>query len=115
MRMSVVNSNGVHSSLSNGSQHVNGSGNNSPTQSQSPNGSQQNHHHSTNKGTIERGASWSYNETRLLLSLWGQDMVQRQLTNSKRTKHVWEKIAEKIREHGFERKSGKFIISAWLV
>jgi len=56
---------------------------------------------------IERGASWSYNETRILLSLWGQDMVQRQLTNSKRTRHVWEKIAERIREHGFERTAGK--------
>jgi len=56
---------------------------------------------------IERGASWSYNETRILLSLWGQDMVQRQLTNSKRTRHVWEKIAERIREHGFERTAGE--------
>lgn len=56
---------------------------------------------------IERGASWSYNETRILLSLWGQDMVQRQLTNSKRTRHVWEKIADKIREHGFERTAGE--------
>ena len=55
---------------------------------------------------VERGASWSYNETRILLSLWGQDMVQRQLTNSKRTRHVWEKIAERIREHGFERTAG---------
>jgi len=58
---------------------------------------------SSNKPVIERGASWSFNETRILLSLWGQDMVQRQLTNSKRTRHVWEKIAEKIKEHGFER------------
>lgn len=58
------------------------------------------------KGTIERGASWSFNETRLLLSLWGQDMVQRQLTNSKRTRHVWETIAKKIRDHGFERTPG---------
>ncbi|KAI1290242.1 Zinc finger and SCAN domain-containing protein 29 [Halotydeus destructor] len=56
-----------------------------------------------NRPVIERGASWSFNETRILLSLWGQDMVQRQLTNSKRTRHVWEKIAERIREHGFER------------
>ena len=40
----------------------------------------------TPKPVIERGASWSYNETRILLSLWGQDMVQRQLTNSKRTR-----------------------------
>lgn len=63
--------------------------------------------HSASRPIIERGASWSYNETRILLSLWGQDMVQRQLTNSKRTRHVWEKIAERIREHGFERTAGK--------
>jgi hypothetical protein len=61
----------------------------------------------TPKPAIERGASWSYNETRILLSLWGQDMVQRQLTNSKRTRHVWEKIAERIKEHGYERTPGK--------
>jgi len=60
-------------------------------------------HHPQIRPVIERGASWSYNETRILLSLWGQDMVQRQLTNSKRTRHVWEKIAERIREHGFDR------------
>lgn len=34
-------------------------------------------------------------------------MVQRQLTNSKRTRHVWEKIAERIREHGFDRTAGE--------
>ncbi|XP_053212941.1 uncharacterized protein LOC128396392 isoform X2 [Panonychus citri] len=55
------------------------------------------------KPSIERGASWSLHETRILLSLWGQDMVQRQFTNSKRTRQVWEKIAERIRDHGWER------------
>lgn len=64
---------------------------------------QSNNESGTPKPVIERGASWSYNETRILLSLWGQDMVQRQLTNSKRTRHVWEKIAEKIKEYGFQR------------
>ena len=80
---------------------------------QSSNGSQQgngnNSQSSSSRPVIERGASWSYNETRILLSLWGQDMVQRQLTNSKRTRHVWEKIAERIREHGFERTAGVLI------
>ncbi|UXI18007.1 hypothetical protein NH340_JMT03950 [Sarcoptes scabiei] len=57
----------------------------------------------TTKPIIERGASWSFNETKILLALWSQDMVQRQLTNSKRTKHVWEKISERIREHGYDR------------
>lgn len=60
------------------------------------------------KSVIERGASWSNNETTILLSLWGQDMVQRQLTNSKRTRHVWEKIASKIKEFGFNRTPGMF-------
>ncbi|KAH9423500.1 hypothetical protein DERP_003781 [Dermatophagoides pteronyssinus] len=55
------------------------------------------------KPIIERGASWAFGETKLLLALWSQDMVQRQLTNSKRTRHVWEKIAERIREHGYDR------------
>jgi len=41
-------------------------------------------HHPQIRPVIERGASWSYNETRILLSLW-------------------EKIAERIREHGFDR------------
>lgn len=62
-----------------------------------PNGS------SHSKPVIERGASWGFGETKILLALWGQDMVQRQLTNSKRTRHVWEKIAERIREHGYDR------------
>lgn len=83
-------------------------------QTSSHNGSSQNGNGNGNgsqssRPVIERGASWSYNETRILLSLWGQDMVQRQLTNSKRTRHVWEKIADRIREHGFERTAGEFI------
>lgn len=63
---------------------------------------------SSARPVIERGASWSYNETRILLALWGQDLVQRQLTNSKRTRHVWQKIAERIRENGYERTAGTF-------
>lgn len=56
---------------------------------------------------VERGASWSYEETRILLSLWGRDMVQRQLNNTKRTKDVWVKIANAIRRRGFERTPGE--------
>lgn len=57
----------------------------------------------TNKTIIERGASWTYEETKLLLILWGQDLVQRQETKSKRTKEVYEKISEKFNQNGFER------------
>ncbi|KAI2809284.1 hypothetical protein BLOT_000431 [Blomia tropicalis] len=62
------------------------------------NGSQQN-----KSIPIERRASWTYSETKILLSLWGQNMVQRQLANSKRTRHVWEKISERIKENGYDR------------
>lgn len=57
------------------------------------------------KTIIERGASWTLEETKLLLALWGQDLVQRQQTNLKRTKEVYEKIAEKFNQNGFERTS----------
>lgn len=39
----------------------------------------------------------------MLLALWGQDLVQRQQTNTKRTKEVYEKISEKFNQNGFER------------
>lgn len=57
------------------------------------------------KNIIERGASWTLEETKLLLSLWGQDLVQRQATNAKRTKEVYEKISEKFAQHGWDRTS----------
>lgn len=55
------------------------------------------------KTIIERGASWTLEETKLLLALWGQDLVQRQTTNTKRTKEVYEKISEKFNQNGYER------------
>lgn len=55
------------------------------------------------KTIIERGASWTLEETKLLLALWGQDLVQRQTTNQKRTKEVYERISEKFNQSGFER------------
>lgn len=64
---------------------------------------------SATKPIIERGPSWSFNETKILLWLWGQSEVQQELNNSKRTRHVWEKIAERIRENGFERTAGNLI------
>ena len=85
---------------------VSGKQQNGSSQSQQNASQQQGGEGATPKPVIERGASWSYNETRILLSLWGQDMVQRQLTNSKRTRHVWVKIAEKIGEFGFQRTAG---------
>lgn len=39
----------------------------------------------------------------MLLALWGQDLVQRQATNTKRTKEVYERISEKFMQNGFDR------------
>jgi hypothetical protein len=55
------------------------------------------------KTIIERGASWTLEETKLLLSLWGQDHIARKDTTHKRTKEVYEKISEKFNQSGFER------------
>jgi hypothetical protein len=55
------------------------------------------------KTIIERGASWTLEETKLLLTLWGQDQVSRKDTPHKRTKEVYEKISEKFNQNGFER------------
>ena len=63
--------------------------------------------HSHSRPIVERGASWSYNETRILLFLWGTDTVQRQLNQTKRTKHVWNQIAEAIQRQGFDRTAGE--------
>lgn len=57
----------------------------------------------TNKTIIERGASWTLEETRLLLNLWGQDMLLRNETKAKRTKEVYEKISKEFNDNGFER------------
>lgn len=55
------------------------------------------------KTIIERGASWTLEETKLLLRLWGKDLVERQSSGAKRTKEVYERIADKFMEIGHER------------
>lgn len=57
----------------------------------------------TMKTIIERGASWTLEETKLLLRLWGKDLVERQASGAKRTKEVYEAIATKFTESGHER------------
>lgn len=63
------------------------------------------------RGSIERGASWSSEETRLLLRLWGEDLVRRQMSNCKRTRHVWQQIAQRINQQGFDRTPGKLHVA----
>lgn len=55
------------------------------------------------KNIIERGASWTLEETKLLLLLWGQDLVSRQSTNTKRTKETYDRISDKFAQNGYER------------
>lgn len=60
------------------------------------------------KPAVEACASWRYRETGLLLYLWGQDSVQRELLNAKRSRHVWQQIAQQLCEQGYDRTAGRF-------
>lgn len=55
------------------------------------------------KNTVERGASWTLEETKLLLSFWGNDLVKRQATNTKRTKETYDMLSAKLNQSGYER------------
>lgn len=55
------------------------------------------------KTIIERGASWTLEETKLLLRLWGKDLIERQETGAKRSKECYERIAEEFIKCGHER------------
>ena len=60
---------------------------------------------------INRGTSWTDNEVRALIGLWGESDVQEQeeLDGAVRNKVVYEEIAKKMRQQGYNRKSKKRI------
>ncbi|KAG9510381.1 hypothetical protein GZH46_01082, partial [Fragariocoptes setiger] len=57
----------------------------------------------TPQRNIERGASWTLDETKILLSLWGHDLVKNALNGTKRTKKTYDKISLKFNRFGYER------------
>ena len=49
------------------------------------------------------GAGWSVDETRALISVWGQANVQSQLDGVMRNRVIFERIARDMEELGYER------------
>lgn len=52
-----------------------------------------------------RKMTWSYQETRTLLGIWGEDGVQQTLRGCLKNRHVFDYIAGKMCDHGFVRTS----------
>ena len=50
-----------------------------------------------------RGVSWSDDEVKALLAIWGEDKVQEELDGAVRNKVVYVGIAKKMQELGYER------------
>jgi len=48
-------------------------------------------------------AAWTDNEVGLLISLWGDSTIQAELEGCKKNRDVYERIAKKMREAGFDR------------
>ena len=53
--------------------------------------------------SISRGSSWSDNEVRALISIWGEDNIQEELDGAVRNQVIFNNIATKMCERGYER------------
>ena len=53
--------------------------------------------------STSRGSSWSDNEVRALISIWGEDNIQEELDGAVRNQVIFNNIATKMRERGYER------------
>ena len=51
----------------------------------------------------DRGATWSIEEVELLLDLWGEEEVQRQLDGSTRNSHIFDNIVKRLLAAGYTR------------
>ena len=49
------------------------------------------------------GADWTAEETRTLISIWGQSQVQAQLDGVTRNRHIYEAIAREHVDAGYNR------------
>ena len=57
----------------------------------------------TEATATNRGVSWSDDEVKALLAIWGEDKVQEELDGAVRNKVVYVGIAKKMQELGYER------------
>ena len=52
----------------------------------------------TNRGTV-----WADKEVKALLAIWGDSRIQEELDGAVRNKAIFERIAKKLQEQGYER------------
>ena len=52
---------------------------------------------------MTRGTIWSEREVRALLQIWGDGKIQEELDGAKRNKQIFQTIAKKMREQGYNR------------
>ena len=50
-----------------------------------------------------RGSLWSDNEVRAIIAIWGESDVQDELDGAVRNKVVFQEIARKLKEQGYNR------------
>ena len=53
--------------------------------------------------STSRGSSWSDNEVRALISIWGEDRIQEELDGAVRNQAIFSSIAKKMEEKGYDR------------
>ena len=53
--------------------------------------------------STSRGSSWSDNEVRALISIWGEDRIQEELDGAVRNQAIFNSIAKKMEEKGYVR------------
>ena len=51
----------------------------------------------TNRGTV-----WADKEVKALLAIWGDSKIQEELDGAVRNKAIFERIAKKLQEQGYE-------------
>ena len=53
--------------------------------------------------TTTCGSRWLDDETKTLISVWGEENVQQQLDGAVRNKTVYEQVAKKMNNYGYKR------------
>lgn len=48
-------------------------------------------------------AGWTTEETRALVSIWGQENVQSELDGVQRNRTIYERIARELKDRGFDK------------
>ena len=48
-------------------------------------------------------SGWTYEQTRALISIWGQEDVQRELDGVARNRIIYERMSSELRELGMEK------------